>query len=84
MLEALLHHRVQFDAALAIWVLQHSFAVSRDIDVIRPALKPGARLFVLNNIMRAVPTRENSWVSDGIDVRKNCRQDLWPSTTAPA
>ncbi len=70
MLEALVRHGVQFDAALAIWVLQHSFDPSRDINLIRSALKPSATLFVLNNTMRAVPTKERSWVSDGFDVKK--------------
>ncbi len=70
MLEALLRYGAQFDAALAIWVLQHSFDPSRDINLVRSALKPSGRFFVHNNTMRAVPTKERSWVSDGFDVKK--------------
>jgi cyclopropane fatty-acyl-phospholipid synthase-like methyltransferase len=69
MLEALVHHGVQFDAAIAIWVLQHSFNPSHDISLLRAALKQSGRLFVLNNTMRSVPTKERSWVSDGFDVK---------------
>ena len=30
---------------------------------------PGAPFFVLNNIYRAVPTKELAWVNDGIDIK---------------
>jgi autotransporter strand-loop-strand O-heptosyltransferase len=65
---ALLERGQRFDAAIAIWVLQHCMAPAEDIARLRQALEPGAKLFVLNNRYRAVPTREKSWVNDGIDI----------------
>jgi hypothetical protein len=55
--------------ALSIWVLQHCQTPSVDIEIIGNALRPGARLFVVNNTHRAVPVEERHWVNDGIDVR---------------
>lgn len=69
MLDCLIEQGVTFDGALSIWVLQHCMAPSEDIARIRRALRAGGRLFVLNNINRAVPTREQGWVNDGIDLR---------------
>lgn len=60
----------QFDVALAIWVLQHCGRLEQDIDSIRASLKPGGRLFVLNETKRFVPTTEHLWVDDGKDVRQ--------------
>lgn len=57
------------DAALAIWVLQHCLAPGEDIGRIAAALKPTGKLFVLNNLYRAVPTREQGWSNDGIDIK---------------
>lgn len=59
---------VKFDAAIAVWVLQHCFDPRHDIGVIRSSLKPGGQLFVVNEIVRIVPTREVLWVNDGQDV----------------
>lgn len=60
---------VKFDAALAIWVLQHCYQVEHDIALICNALRPEGRLFVVNDHRRIVPTREIGWVNDGKDVR---------------
>jgi SAM-dependent methyltransferase len=70
MLDTLIEHGPIFDGALSIWVLQHCLTPADDIVRTRRALRPDARLFVLNNIHRAVPTKESDWVNDGLDVRK--------------
>jgi 2-polyprenyl-3-methyl-5-hydroxy-6-metoxy-1,4-benzoquinol methylase len=57
------------DMALCIWVLQHCLHPGEDVDRIGNALRPGADVFVLNCLHRAVPTKEAAWVHDGIDIR---------------
>jgi len=69
MLDGLTEGGVAFDGALSIWVLQHCFRPADDVARIRRGLKPHGRLFVLNNIQRAVPTREQGWTDDGKDVK---------------
>jgi cyclopropane fatty-acyl-phospholipid synthase-like methyltransferase len=59
---------MQFDAAIAVWVLQHCFKPEEDIARIKSAMKPGAGLFVVNAHLRVVPTAMG-WVDDGGDVR---------------
>jgi SAM-dependent methyltransferase len=55
------------DAAIACWVLQHCLEPSRDIASLFDAMRPGARLLVVNNRLRAVPG-DTGWVNDGIDI----------------
>ena len=69
MFDGLVANGFRADAAIAIWVLQHCLAPGDDMSRINAALKPNARLFVLNNIYRAVPTREQTWSNDGIDIK---------------
>jgi SAM-dependent methyltransferase len=69
MLDGLLERGVVFDAAIGIWVLQHCHLPGTDIARIRQALRPSGRLFVMNEIYRAVPTVEAGWQNDGIDLR---------------
>lgn len=64
----MLTHFKYFDAALAIWVLQHCYDVEADIARISKSLNLGGRLFVVNDRRRIVPTREAGWVNDGKDV----------------
>jgi len=70
MLEALTDRGVRFDAAISIWVLQHCLQPADDIQRLRRALKPGAGIFVLNNLYRAIPTAERGWVNDGVDIKQ--------------
>ena len=58
----------KFDAAIAVWVLQHCPHLAEDIARIKRALKPGGSLFVVNMLHRSVPTVERGWVSDNLDV----------------
>jgi SAM-dependent methyltransferase len=69
MLDALVERGLVADAAISIWVLQHCLKPAEDIDRIHRALKPGADFFLLNNVYRAVPTREKAWVNDGLDIK---------------
>lgn len=57
------------DGALSVWVIQHALTPADDLDLLRGSLKPGGGLFIVNNIHRAVPTREGPWASDGLDIR---------------
>lgn len=78
MLDMLIERGMTFDGTLSIWVLQHCHAPSDDIARIRRGLRPDGRLFVLNNINRAVPTREQGWVNDGIDLRAQLDREFAP------
>lgn len=57
-----------FDTALAVWVLQHVEDPVLEVARIRAHLKPGGRLFVVNNLTRAVPTA-GGWADDGFDLQ---------------
>jgi 2-polyprenyl-3-methyl-5-hydroxy-6-metoxy-1,4-benzoquinol methylase len=69
MLEGLVARGLAFDAALAIWVLQHCATPGEDMARIRAALKPGGDLFVANGNVRSLPTAEQGWVNDGLDIK---------------
>ena len=69
MLDTLLAGGLRFDAAIAIWVLQHCASPQQDIALIAAAVKPGGALFLVNNHGRAVPTAEEGWIDDGVDIR---------------
>lgn len=59
---------MKFDAALAVWVLQHCAEPVVDIDRIDESLQPGERLFIVNEKVRCIPTIEG-WRNDGVDIR---------------
>ena len=69
MLDAMVARNFVADAAISIWVLQHCLKPAEDIERIHRALVPGGGLFVLNNLYRAVPTREQAWANDGLDIK---------------
>jgi len=69
MLEGLVARGMRFDAALSIWVLQHCATPGEDVARIKSALKPGGDLFVANGNLRSVPTAEQGWVNDGLDIK---------------
>jgi 2-polyprenyl-3-methyl-5-hydroxy-6-metoxy-1,4-benzoquinol methylase len=69
MLDGLIARGTAFDAALAIWVLQHCAAPAQDMARIKSALRPGGDLFVANGNVRSVPTAESGWVNDGLDIK---------------
>ncbi len=59
---------IEFDVALAVWVLQHCENPAADIGRIKSRLAARAPVFVANNDYRAVPTLEFPWWNDGIDI----------------
>jgi len=69
MLDQMVRSGLKLDAAISVWVLQHCPEPSSDIARIQSALQPDAPLFVLNNIVRAVPTKELSWIDDQRDIK---------------
>lgn len=62
--EHLRDHR--FDAALAVWVLQHCADPASDIAAIDLATQ--GPVLVVNTKHRAVPNQSNEWFDDGADV----------------
>jgi cyclopropane fatty-acyl-phospholipid synthase-like methyltransferase len=81
----MVEHGLRFDAAISVWVLQHCLKPETDIELINRALKVGGDVFVLNNIHRAVPTAEKSWVHDGLQIRTLLSEKfaIWESGTLP-
>lgn len=69
MLDGMIARGLGFDAALAIWVLQHCATPAQDMARIKAALKPGGDLFAANGNVRSVPTAERGWMNDGLDIR---------------
>jgi len=57
---------VKFDAAIAVWVLQHCLDPKENIAHIHAALRPGGRFFVLNDL-RLIPTNVG-FIRDDVDV----------------
>lgn len=58
---------VRFDAAVAVWVLQHCIDPLSDICMIKASLKKGGLFYVLNNIQTAIPTNKG-WKTNKTDV----------------
>ena len=58
----------EFDAALAIWTLQHILDLDEAISDLVHTIRWGGILFVLNNHQRALPTNAGPWVDDGRNV----------------
>ena len=56
--DAFIDAGLQVDAALSVFVLQHSLTPLEDIQRIKSALKPGGKLFIMNTFYRCVPTGE--------------------------
>jgi SAM-dependent methyltransferase len=62
--------RNRFDYAMCLWVLQHSATPKEDAVRMLLTLKPGGKLFVLNELQRMVPTMEAGFVNDRVDIRE--------------
>ncbi len=56
-----------FDAAYAVWALQHIPKIDEACGLIYSALKPGGILCLVNRIERVLPTTQG-WMPDGKDV----------------
>jgi SAM-dependent methyltransferase len=72
MLDHIINRGLRFDAAISVWVLQHCSRPGDDVARIRNSLTPDGRLFVLNNLHRAVaPVESNKfkWFNDGADIK---------------
>src|SRR5262252_10422959 len=58
-----------FDAAIAVWVLQHCMDLQTAIyDLV--TIKPGGTLIICNNRNRCVPVEGGDWADDGLDVNR--------------
>lgn len=67
-LDAMVQHGLRVDAAICVWVLQHCPKPAEDLGLIKRSLGPEARLLVVNNQYRAIPTVEKPWAEDGLSV----------------
>jgi cyclopropane fatty-acyl-phospholipid synthase-like methyltransferase len=68
MLHTMVGGGLRVDGALSVWVLQHVLDPVLDISLIQRSLSPRASLFVVNLLVRAVPTAEGKWANDGKDI----------------
>lgn len=62
---------IEFDAAIAVWVLQHCQQPWEDVGFIKNSLKSDGSLMVLNELFRFVPIirgRQARWLEDKVDV----------------
>lgn len=75
--DALLARQWHADAAIACWIIQHCFDAEAEVVRLTNALKPGGRLFVVNNLRRAVPT-DQGWIDDNFDVAACLQRHLKP------
>jgi SAM-dependent methyltransferase len=61
---------IKFDAAIAVWALQHCIDLDRAIARIRDQLTRGGHLIVVNNTGRCVPVEGGEWADDGVDTHR--------------
>lgn len=61
------------DAAFSVWVLQHVLSLPNAMRRLRGVIRPGGRLFVVNDLERIVPVVPQeglrTWASDGLDIK---------------
>jgi SAM-dependent methyltransferase len=77
MLDGLIERGITFDVAITIWVLQHCLNPKDDIARIKRSLRSQGKLFVINSSnVRAVPTVEQGYAHDGIDVRSELGREF--------
>ena len=60
-----------FDAAIAVWALQHCIDLGAALTRIRDALMVEGTLFVVNNRGRCLPVEGGEWADDGIDLHEH-------------
>jgi SAM-dependent methyltransferase len=71
MLRVLIYNsKLEFDYAISIWTLQHCYDPKEDIEHIEDSLALNGKLFIVNGINRIVPTKENGWTDDGLDINE--------------
>lgn len=73
--EEMVINGLKVDCCLAVWVLQHSIDVERDLRLIRRALKENGLLYIANNELSVIPTNEG-WHFNGVDIRNILRQEF--------
>ena len=59
-----------FNAAIAVWALQHCVELKDVISLIADTLKVKGKLFIVNNVTRCVPVEGGEWADDGLDVHE--------------
>jgi SAM-dependent methyltransferase len=59
-----------FDAAIAVWALQHCIDLEQVLERIHNALMEEARLFIVNNTGRCIPVSGGDWADDGLDMEQ--------------
>jgi SAM-dependent methyltransferase len=57
-----------FDAAIAVWALQHCIDLTDVIGRLEAGLARDGKLIVVNAKYRCIPVENNEWVDDGHDV----------------
>lgn len=58
----------KFDAAIAVWTLQHCLDLGKAIEQLRWTVMPGGKLIVVGSHERCVPVEDGKWADDGLNV----------------
>jgi SAM-dependent methyltransferase len=58
----------RFEVAISVWTLQHIVEVEETLTRLAVSLRPGGRLFIVNNVTRCVPVEGGEWADDGLDI----------------
>jgi ubiquinone/menaquinone biosynthesis C-methylase UbiE len=66
-LEQMIAKGFQIDCAISLWVIQHVLDPKQVINQLAAVVRPGGRLYALNQKTRCVPS-DRGWVNDGFDV----------------
>ncbi len=70
MFDELLWREYVFDAAIAVWALQHCIDLKKAALRLSGSLASGGKLILVNNNIRCLPIPNGEWVTDGLDVNE--------------
>lgn len=68
-------------SAISVFCLQHASPLTDAINILYEAIQKGAKLLVINELKRFVPTLNGSWGDDGLDVWAQLEARFKPSYT---
>ena len=61
---------LKVDFAISIWALQHCINATSCILRMRRSLVDSGKLFIINNFNRCIPTQDDGFIHDGLDVHQ--------------
>src|SRR5262252_2835855 len=70
MFDAVVFGASKFDAAIAVWALQHCIDIQGVLQRLALSIRHGGFLFVVNNHTRCLPVEGGEWADDGLDINE--------------